>query len=101
MNRPAHFDSLPPIELEDAPFWQSVVDANKGEPYGARICQYAEDWGRLMQRDIAAGKTVAECREACEREADFDGITGFMYGSARSMLAKCWVHGSELPTGPC
>ncbi len=101
MNRPTDFDSLPPIALKDAPFWQSVIDANKGEPYGMRVCQFAEDWGRLMQREIANGKTVAECHEQCSREADFDGITGFMYGGARSMLRKCWEHGDALPAGPC
>ena len=29
-------------------------------------------------------------------EADIEGITGFMYGCAVSILAQCWKYGEEL-----
>ena len=32
----------------------------------------------------------------CSNEADTEGITGFMYGAAVSVLASCWEHGEEL-----
>lgn len=84
-----------PLELSDAESWQKAVDANK-DGYGGRVVRYAEEWGRLMQVRIESGETVAECAEELSRLADDDGITGFMYGCAVQMLAKCWKHGEAL-----
>ncbi len=85
------------MELKDAEGWKTANDANPPEePYGHRVMTYAEDWANFMEREIAAGKTVAECATATSREADTDGITGFMYGCAVSILSKVWAHGEEL-----
>ena len=40
--------------------------------------------------------TVACCAKEASHLADSEGITGFMYGCAVSMLAQCWKHGEEL-----
>jgi hypothetical protein len=32
----------------------------------------------------------------CANELNFLGITGFMYGAAVAILAKCWKHGEAL-----
>lgn len=45
---------------------------------------------------MASGKPLAEIAEKASDDADTDGISGFMYGCAVSMLAKCWQHGEEL-----
>jgi hypothetical protein len=84
-----------PLELSDAESWQKAVDVNV-DGYGGRVVRYAEEWGRLMQVRIEGGETVAECAEELSRLADDDGITGFMYGCAVQMLAKCWKHGEAL-----
>lgn len=83
------------LELLDAEGWKKTVDANK-DGYGGRVIRYAEEWGRLMQTRIAKGETVAQCAEEASRLADDDGITGFMYGCAVSILSKVWRHGEEL-----
>lgn len=78
---------------------QKVYDnwKNKNtDPYSRRCFTYAEDWADMMEAEIAAGKTLADVASATSRKADTDGITGFMYGVAVEILAKCWVHGEEL-----
>lgn len=84
------------LELADEAGWKEFVEANKDDGYGACCVEYAEGWGKLMQAEIAQGKTVAECAQKTSYELGFFGITGFMYGCAVSMLAKCWKHGEEL-----
>ena len=49
-----------------------------------------------MEAQLAAGKTLAECAKKTSHSADTEGITGFMYGVAVSVLAACWTHGEEL-----
>ncbi len=83
------------MELKDAKGWAKAKAANT-DPYGGRVMSYAEDWANFMEREISNGKTIAECAQATSREADTDGITGFMYGAAVSMLAHVWAHGEEL-----
>jgi len=85
------------MQLRDADGWKRANDANPPEePYGHRVITYAEDWANFMERDMAAGKTLEDCAEATSREADTDGITGFMYGAAVSTLAVVWIHGEAL-----
>jgi len=85
----------PPPDIIDDDAWVEWELANP-DPYGGRIMSFAEDWARLMQVEIAKGRTVAECAEECARLADHDGITGFMYGAAKSVLVQTWRHGAEL-----
>lgn len=85
------------MKLKDAEGWKKANDKNPpSEPYGHRVMTYAEAWADAMEREMANGKTVAECAHATSREADTDGITGFMYGCAVSTLAGVWEHGEEL-----
>ncbi len=85
------------MKLKDAEGWKKANDANPpSAPYGHGVMTYAEDWANFMERDMAAGKTLEECAEGTSREADTDGITGFMYGAAVSTLAAVWEHGDAL-----
>ncbi len=45
---------------------------------------------------MAAGRKLEDVAEATSREADTNGITGFMYGAAVSTLAQVWEHGEQL-----
>jgi hypothetical protein len=60
------------------------------------VITYAEQWADLMERDMAAGKKLEDVAEATSHEADTDGVTGFMYGAAVSVLAQVWEHGEAL-----
>lgn len=83
------------IELSDSESWKIYKEKNT-DPYGACCVEYAEGWAKLMQVEIASGKSVKDCAEKTSFQLGFLGITGFMYGAAVSMLAKCWKHGEEL-----
>lgn len=80
------------IDRESYENWKAKND----DEYGAGVFRYVERWADMMEERISNGATVAEAAEATEHEADTEGITGFMYGCAVSILAKCWVHGDEL-----
>lgn len=70
--------------------------ANNTDPYGRRCYTYAADWAHLMEAEIAKGRTVEACADETSHAADTDGITGFMYGVAVSLLSQCWAHGEAL-----
>lgn len=70
--------------------------AKNKDPYGGRVVSYSEDWANLMEARMANGEKIAQCAEPTSREADTDGITGFMYGRAVNGLAHFWEHGEAL-----
>lgn len=70
--------------------------ANNTDPYGAAVVTYCERWAELMETRLSAGETVAQCAKETSRDADPEGLTGFQYGCAVSVLAACWAHGEEL-----
>ena len=75
--------------------WEKSVEANQ-DPYGKGTMDYAEGWAKLMQIEIAKGKTVRECADETQKGLGFFGITGFMYGCAVSILSQTWKYGEEL-----
>ena len=75
--------------------WKEGLAKNV-DPYGAAIYVYAEAWANLMEELMADGQTVEACAKKASDDANTDGITGFMYGAAVSVLAHCWEHGEEL-----
>ncbi len=83
------------LNLRDHPAWGEFVSHNK-DPYGKACVQYASNWMLLMQLELEHGKKLEDIAELTSREADTEGITGFMYGCAVSMIAKCWKHGDQL-----
>lgn len=66
------------------------------DPYSRRCFTYAEQWAELMEQEMATGKRLEDVAKECSHIADTDGITGFMYGAACSILSKVWVHGEQL-----
>lgn len=75
--------------------------AKNTDPYGARIFSYAEDLANLLEKEIEiSGKSPEEVinthADRFSHEADYDGITGFMYGAAISTLSACWIFGEPL-----
>ena len=41
-------------------------------------------------------KVIVANADKLSHEADVEGITGFMYGCAVSILSQCWKYGEEL-----
>jgi hypothetical protein len=83
------------IELANEAEWRKGLAINS-DGYGKGIFDYAERWARLMQLAMIEGSTLRDAAESASYEADIDGITGFMYGAAVSILSQCWKHGEEL-----
>lgn len=83
------------MEFKDKKTWEDGLALNQ-DPYGNSFYVYAEGWAKLMQAEIAKGRTVQECAEETSFKLSFLGITGFMYGAAVSILSKCWLHGETL-----
>lgn len=84
-----------PMEIADAEAWEATLAANP-DGYGGAVVSYAERWARLMQGEIANGRAVGDVAKQTSHDADLEGITGFMYGCAVSILSKCWKHGEDL-----
>jgi hypothetical protein len=96
-----HF-SIKPSRLAD---WQKDLENNTDpygrrcftyDPYGRRCFTYAADWASLMEARLCTDSSVADVANETSRQADTNGITGFMYGCAVSILAHVWEHGEEL-----
>ena len=58
--------------------------------------RFAERWARLMEGRMANGDTLEACADEASSLADNEGITGFMYGCAVSILSQVWIHGEQL-----
>lgn len=73
---------------------------NNLDPYGHGVYTFAERWADLMEKDIEASndpaKSIIENADKRSDEADTEGITGFMYGCAVSILSDCWEYGEFL-----
>ena len=75
--------------------WDKTRAANT-DPYGKAGTDFAEKWAELMEDGINNGQELKDIAKQTSHDADTDGITGFMYGCAVSILSQCWVHGEEL-----
>ena len=76
-------------------FWDQQVASNQ-DFYGAGVVRYADRWATLMDSKIDAGEALEDIAKETSHAADTEGITGFMYGCAVSILAQGWEHGEEL-----
>jgi len=83
------------MRIKDEQAWSAWV-ANNLDPYGAGVIRYAERWADLIEARMAEGRALVDVAKDTSHEADTEGITGFMYGAACSVLTTSWEHGEEL-----
>lgn len=76
--------------------WEEYQRVNSSNPYSNVIIRYAKYWAILMEKEIAKGSKLSDIAEATSDAANIDGITGFMYGCAVSILSEVWEYGEEL-----
>jgi hypothetical protein len=91
----ARLANAPEMELADEKAWQKFKDRRQN-PFGTSVVAYAERWARLMQLEMAGGKSLEEVAETTSCEANIDGITKFMCSCAVSALIHCWKYGEQL-----
>ena len=84
------------MKLKDAAGWQRQVDINKNDSYSLGVITFAERWADLMEVKMAEGSALKDIASVSSHEADTEGITGFMYGAAVSILSAVWEYGEEL-----
>lgn len=84
------------LTLKNHEAWQQFVAKNCDDPYGLGVLTFAEYWARFMEGQIAAGYQLGDIATTCSEIADTDGITGYMYGCAVSILSLTWIHGEDL-----
>ena len=82
------------MTLRDEKGWKKAVATNT-DGYGGGVISFAERWARLMEGRMANGDTLEACADEVSSLAN-NGITGFMYGCAVSILSQVWVHGEQL-----
>ena len=77
----------------------TAIEGNWYE-YGRACFTYAERWADLLEKKIEESddpeKAIVDNAEKLSYEADVEGITGFMYGAAASILSQCWLYGEYL-----
>lgn len=83
------------MEIKDREAWKAWVDKNQ-DPYGKAVIDYAKRWADLMEERMANGENLEEIAKETSNEANTDGITGYMYGAAISVLHTSWKHGEQL-----
>lgn len=78
--------------------WENFVEVNSKDDYSVCVVRYAEYWAKYMQYLMAKhdGVKVAQIADKASRDADIDGVTGFMYGCAVNVLSQVWKYGEEL-----
>lgn len=76
--------------------WKKTVEVNSHDGYGLAGVTYAARWAHLMENEINCGSKLKNIAEKTSHEADKEGVTGFMYGCAVSVLTQVWKYGEEL-----
>lgn len=87
---------------EKQALWNKGLENNQ-DGYGAAIYSYAERWANMIEERMAALSLdspspveIGAVAKQASYDADTEGITGFMYGAAVSILSQCWEHGDAL-----
>ena len=83
------------MKYKDKKGWDSWL-AEQSSDYGKACFTFAKRWAELMEEKIHGGIKFEDMAKSTSYKADEEGITGFMYGMAVSILAKTWEHGEEL-----
>lgn len=83
------------FSLSDKAFWDECVAKNT-DGYGSCTIRYAARWANYAEAALEKGEDFGHAVKRTSHDADLEGITGFMYGAAVSILAKCWYRGEEL-----
>lgn len=69
--------------------------------YGSAYFTYAERWAEMLENKIESStedvmKVIVDNADKLSHEADTEGITGYMYGCAVSILSQYWKYGEYL-----
>ena len=84
------------MKFTDKEGWEKSVAANP-RGYGYAVISFAQRWAELMEHEIEVnGQELQAVAQRTSFEANTEGITGFMYGAAVSILSQVWIYGEAL-----
>ena len=71
------------------------------DAYGHACFTFAERWAELIENamensECTPMEVIIKRADGLANAADTEGITGYMYGCAVSILSQCWEYGEEL-----
>ncbi len=72
--------------------YQDWIDVQGGDGYGLACFEYAEYWAELLELHDVQNLTKEKI-EKLSHDADKEGITGAMFGFAKSILINSWEYG--------
>lgn len=75
--------------------YQQLKQRNS-DRYGKGVFDYLKRWAAMMEALMENGTPVNKIAKQTSIDADIDGITGAMYGSAVETLSEYWEHGEQL-----
>lgn len=76
--------------------WETYKRVNS-EEYGRGIIRYATIWVQYMEYLTKKyGMKMSEIWDRCSDLANVDGVTGFMYGAAASIISQVWELGEDF-----
>lgn len=84
------------IITDKAAEYKTYVENNSNDGYSRAVIDYGEMWGKLMQVELAKGKSLREIARLSQKGLGYLGITGFQYGCVVKGLSHFWKHGEEL-----
>lgn len=66
---------------------------NNQDFYGAGVIRFTERWADAMEEEIERIGTISfDKARGLSYKCDTEGITGFMFGCAKSILKQWWLH---------
>ena len=85
------------IQLSNPELWNSLVDTNGKNAYGAVILRFANRWAAGMEEKMAAGEPLSKSMiMAAADKADTFGTSGAMASQVENLLSQTWKYGPEF-----
>lgn len=86
-----------PVKETSMTDWENCKRLNSGESYSRAIIRYTILWVQYMEYLTKKyGMKMSEIWDRCSDLANVDGVTGFMYGAAASIISQVWQYGEEF-----
>lgn len=81
--------------------WNEYQEKN-ADFYGKGVIDFAKSWTKLLEEqfsknsDLTTKQSIKTFADQTSQIADTNGISGFMYDAAVSILSAVWEYGDEL-----
>lgn len=85
------------FSVKETEIWETCKRVNSEDAYSKAVIRYTIIWTQYMEYLIQKyGMKISEIWDRCSNLADVDGVTGFMYGAAASIISRVWQYGEEF-----